>query len=320
MPKTSFKELLDAGVHFGHLKRKWNPAMAPYIFMEKNGIHIIDLSKTEAKLSEAAAAMKQIAKSGRKILFVATKKQAKDIVAEKVKAINMPYVTERWPGGMLTNFPTIRKAVKKMSAIDKMATDGTFETLSKRERLQIARQRAKLEKNLGSIADLTRLPAAMFVVDVHKEYIAVREANRLNIPVFAMVDTNSDPRNIDFPIPANDDASKSISLIIDFVAEAIAEGLNERKLEKDKEASESKAKAEKKAEKKEDKGEKKAVKKAEKAEKQAEKVEVQKEAKEEAKAEAKEEEKVDVKAEAKEEAKEEAKGEAKEEPEAKKAE
>jgi len=219
--------------------------MAPYIFMEKNSIHIIDLNKTEIKLNEAAAAMKQIAKSGRKILFVATKKQAKDIVAEKVKEIGMPYVTERWPGGMLTNFPTIRKAVKKMSAIDKMATDGTFETLSKRERLQIARQRAKLEKNLGSIADLTRLPAAMFIVDVHKEYIAVREANRLNIPVFAMVDTNSDPRNIDFPIPSNDDASKSISLIIDFVTEAVAEGLSERKMEKEKEASETKAKSQK---------------------------------------------------------------------------
>jgi len=238
MPETSFKELLDAGVHFGHLKRKWNPAMAPYIFMEKNGIHIIDLNKTEVKLNEAASAMKQIAKSGRKILFVATKKQAKDIVAEKVKTINMPYVTERWPGGMLTNFPTIRKAVKKMSAIDKMATDGTFDTLSKRERLQITRQRAKLEKNLGSIADLTRLPAAMFVVDVHKEYIAVREANRLNIPVFAMIDTNSDPRTIDFPIPANDDASKSISLIINFVTDAVAEGLNERKMEKEKEVKE----------------------------------------------------------------------------------
>jgi small subunit ribosomal protein S2 len=234
MPKTSFQELLDAGVHFGHLKRKWNPAMSPYIFMEKNGIHIIDLNKTEAKLEEASSAMKQIAKSGRKILFVATKKQAKDIVSEKVKEINMPYVTERWPGGMLTNFPTIRKAVKKMSTIDKMATDGTFEILSKRERLQIARQRAKLEKNLGSISDLTRLPAAMFIVDVHKEYIAVREANRLNIPVFAMVDTNSDPRPIDFPIPSNDDASKSISLIINYVCDAVAEGLSERKMEKEK--------------------------------------------------------------------------------------
>ena len=246
MPKTSFKELLDAGVHFGHLKRKWNPAMAPYIFMEKNGIHIIDLNKTEAKLEEAAQAMKQIAKSGRKILFVATKKQAKDIVSEKVKAVNMPYVTERWPGGMLTNFPTIRKAVKKMGTIDKMATDGSWDTLSKREKLQITRQRAKLEKMLGSISDLTRLPAAMFVVDVAKEYIAVREANRLNIPVFAMVDTNSDPKSIDFPIPANDDASKSISLIMDYITEAVMEGLNERKLEKDKEAASAKEKKEEK--------------------------------------------------------------------------
>ncbi|MGC9470696.1 MAG: 30S ribosomal protein S2 [Bacteroidales bacterium] len=234
MPRTTVKELLDAGVHFGHLKRKWNPAMAPYIFMERNGIHIIDLEKTLVKLEEASAAMKQIAKSGRKILFVATKKQAKELVAEKVRAINMPYVTERWPGGMLTNFPTIRKAVKKMSSIDKMATDGTLETMSKRERLQVARQRAKLEKNLGSIADLTRLPAALFVVDVMKEYIAVREANRLNIPVFAMVDTNSDPTNIDYPIPANDDASKSIALIVDIVCKAIEEGLEERKLEREK--------------------------------------------------------------------------------------
>jgi len=236
MPKTSFNELLDAGVHFGHLKRKWNPNMAPYIFMEKNGIHIIDLEKTIVKLEEAANALKQIAKSGRKILFVATKKQAKELVAERVKRINMPYVTERWPGGMLTNFPTIRKAVKKMGTIDKMATDGTFENLSKRERLQITRQRAKLEKNLGSIADLVRLPAAVFVVDVMKENIAVREAKRLNLQVFAMVDTNSDPSNIDFPIPANDDASKSISLIMDYLVEAIEEGLNERKMEKDKEA------------------------------------------------------------------------------------
>ncbi len=241
MPKTSFNELLDAGVHFGHLKRKWNPNMAPYIFMERNGIHIIDLEKTIVKLEEAAKALKQIAKSGRKILFVATKKQAKELVAERVKHINMPYVTERWPGGMLTNFPTIRKAVKKMASIDKMAVDGTFKNLSKRERLQITRQRAKLEKNLGSISDLVRLPAALFVVDVMKENIAVREAKRLNIQVFAMVDTNSDPSNIDFPIPANDDASKSISLIIDYLTEAIQEGLNERKMEKDKEA-ESKAK------------------------------------------------------------------------------
>lgn len=235
MPRTTFKELLDAGVHFGHLKRKWNPAMAPYIFMERNGIHIIDLEKTITKIDEAASAMKHIAKSGKKVLFVATKKQAKEIVAEKVKQVNMPYVTERWPGGMLTNFPTIRKAVKKMSSIDKMASDGTFLNLSKREKLQITRQRSKLEKNLGSIADLTRLPSALFVVDVCKEHIAVREAKRLGIPVFAMVDTNSDPSEIDFPIPANDDASKSISLIVDLLCGAIDEGLNERKLEKDKE-------------------------------------------------------------------------------------
>jgi small subunit ribosomal protein S2 len=246
MQKTSFEELLDAGVHFGHLKRKWNPNMAPYIFMERNGIHIIDLQKTAEKLEVAAAALKQIAKSGRKILFVATKKQAKDIVAERVKKVNMPYVTERWPGGMLTNFPTIRKAVKKMGAIDNMATDGTFATLSKREKLQITRQRAKLEKNLGSIADLTRLPAALFVVDISKEYIAVREANRLNIPVFAMVDTNSDPNQVEFPIPANDDASKSISLVVNVICDAIEEGLNERKLEREKEAA-SKEQAEKEA-------------------------------------------------------------------------
>ena len=235
MSRTNFEELLEAGVHFGHLKRKWNPAMAPYIFMERNGIHIIDLEKTATKIEEAASAMKHIARSGKKILFVATKKQAKEIVAEKVKQVNMPYVTERWPGGMLTNFPTIRKAVKKMSSIDKMAVDGTFSNLSKREKLQVTRQRAKLEKNLGSIADLTRLPSALFVVDVSKEHIAVREARRLGIPVFAMVDTNSDPSNIDFPIPANDDASKSISLIIEILCKAIEEGLNERKLEKDKE-------------------------------------------------------------------------------------
>jgi small subunit ribosomal protein S2 len=235
MPRTTFKELLDAGVHFGHLKRKWNPAMAPYIFMERNGIHIIDLEKTITKLDEAASAMKHIAKSGKKVLFVATKKQAKEIVAEKVKKVNMPYVTERWPGGMLTNFPTIRKAVKKMGSIDKMASDGTFVNLSKREKLQVTRQRAKLEKNLGSIIDLTRLPSALFIVDVCKEHIAVREAKRLGIPVFAMVDTNSDPSEIDFPIPANDDASKSISLIVDILCQSIEEGLNERKLEKDKE-------------------------------------------------------------------------------------
>ena len=235
MARTNFQELLDAGVHFGHLKRKWNPAMAPYIFMERNGIHIIDLEKTIVKIEEAAAAMKQIARSGKKILFVATKKQAKEIVAERVKKVNMPYVTERWPGGMLTNFPTIRKAVKKMGNIDKMATDGTFNNLSKREKLQVTRQRAKLEKNLGSIVDLTRLPSALFIVDVCKERIALKEAKRLGIPVFAMVDTNSDPSDIEFPIPANDDASKSISLIVGLLCDAIEEGLNERKLEKDKE-------------------------------------------------------------------------------------
>jgi len=235
MSRTNFDELLEAGAHFGHLRRKWNPHMAPYIFMERNGIHIIDLHKTVVKLDEACNATKQIAKSGRKILFVATKKQAKDIVAERVKLVNMPYVTERWPGGMLTNFPTIRKAVKKMSSIDKMATDGTFDNMSKREKLQITRQRAKLEKNLGSIADLTRLPAAMFIVDITKENIALREANRLNIPVFAIVDTNSDPEIVDFPIPANDDAAKSISLIIDKICDSIQEGLEERKLERDKE-------------------------------------------------------------------------------------
>jgi len=235
MSRTNFNELLEAGVHFGHLKRKWNPAMAPYIFMERNGIHIIDLQKTEAKLNDACNAIKQIAKSGRKILFVATKKQAKDIVAEKVQATQMPFVTERWMGGMLTNFPTIRRAVKKMTTIDKMTTDGTFDNLAKREKLQITRQKTKLDKMLGSIADMTRLPAAMFVVDVSKEHIAVREAKRLNIPLFAIVDTNSDPSPIDFPIPANDDASKSISLILDKITEAINEGLAERKLEKEKE-------------------------------------------------------------------------------------
>ena len=246
MSKTSFQELLDAGVHFGHLKRKWNPNMTPYIFMERNGIHIIDLQKTADKLEDASAALRQIAKSGRKILFVATKKQAKDIVAERVNKVNMPYVTERWPGGMLTNFPTIRKAVKKMSAIDNMATDGTWATLSKREKLQITRQRNKLEKNLGSIADLTRLPAALFIVDIAKEYIAVREATRLNIPVFAMVDTNSDPNQVEFPIPSNDDAAKSISLVVNVICEAIEEGLNERKMEREKEA-DNKEQAEKEA-------------------------------------------------------------------------
>ena len=235
MSNTNFDELLNAGCHFGHLTRKWNPKMAPYIFMERNDIHIIDLNKTAIMLDKASAALKQIAKSGRRILFVATKKQAKDIVAEKISNINMPFVTERWPGGMLTNFPTIRKAVKKMTTIDKMEKDGTFAHLSKREKLQISRQRAKLEKNLGSIADLTRLPAALFVVDVMKEYIAVKEANTLGIPVFPIVDTNSNPEGIDFVIPANDDASTSISLIIDKVAGAIKEGLTERKAEREKE-------------------------------------------------------------------------------------
>ncbi len=232
MAKLEFDQLLEAGVHFGHLKRKWNPAMAPYIFMERNGIHIIDLYKSMAKADEAAAAMKQIARSGKKILFVATKKQAKDVVANLALSINMPYVIERWPGGMLTNFPTIRKAVKKMSTIDKMIKDGTFDTLSKREKLQVTRQRAKLEKNLGSIQDLTRLPAALFIVDVLKENIAVKEAQRLGIPVFAMVDTNSDPSDIDFVIPANDDASKSIEVILSHLCDSIKEGLEERKVEK----------------------------------------------------------------------------------------
>lgn len=230
--KVEFNELLEAGVHFGHLKRKWNPHMAPYIFNDKKGIHIIDLNKTIVKLEEAAAAIRQIAKSGKKILFVATKKQAKDAVAKRVTPINMPFVVERWPGGMLTNFATIRKSVRKMSNIDKMGADGTLLTMSKRERLQVSRSRAKLEKNLGSIADMTRLPAALFVVDILKEHIAVAEAKRLNIPVFAMVDTNSDPNQVDFAIPSNDDASKSIGKILDVIVDAINEGLNERKADK----------------------------------------------------------------------------------------
>ncbi|MDE6227964.1 MAG: 30S ribosomal protein S2 [Muribaculaceae bacterium] len=246
MATPTFDQLLEAGCHFGHLKRKWNPAMAPYIFMERNGIHIIDLYKTAAKIDEAAAALKQIAKSGRKVLFVATKKQAKEAIAEKASSIGMPFVIERWPGGMLTNFPTIRKAVKKMTTIDKMTKDGTFDNLSKREKLQITRQRAKLEKNLGSIADLSRLPSALFVVDVMKEHIAVAEANRLGIPVFGIVDTNSNPDSVDYVIPANDDASKSIEVILDAVCSAMAEGLEERKVEKidtpeDKEDSENAA-------------------------------------------------------------------------------
>ncbi|MBO8459427.1 MAG: 30S ribosomal protein S2 [Bacteroidetes bacterium] len=232
MPRTNFEQLLEAGCHFGHLKRKWNPAMAPYIFMERNGIHIIDLNKTVVKIDEAAAALKNIVKSGRKVLFVATKKQAKDIVAEKAKEVGMPYITERWAGGMLTNFPTIRKAVKKMANIDKMTEDGTFDNISKREKLQISRQREKLEKNLGSIADMVRLPAALFVVDVMKEHIAVREAQRLGIPVFGIVDTNSDPSLIDYVIPANDDATKSIDVILSAMVEAMKEGLEERKIEK----------------------------------------------------------------------------------------
>ena len=230
--RTNFEQLLEAGCHFGHLKRKWNPAMAPYIFMERNGIHIIDLNKTALKIDEAAEALKNIAKSGRKVLFVGTKKQAQEVVAAKAQEVAMPYITERWAGGMLTNFPTIRKAVKKMSNIDKMMTDGTFDNISKREKLQITRQREKLEKNLGSIADLTRLPSAIFVVDVMKEHIAVAEANRLGIPVFGIVDTNSNPNNIDFVIPANDDATKSIDVILTAVCEAIKEGLEERKVEK----------------------------------------------------------------------------------------
>ncbi|MDD4992919.1 MAG: 30S ribosomal protein S2 [Paludibacter sp.] len=248
MSRTNFEELLEAGCHFGHLKRKWNPAMAPYIFMERNDIHIIDLHKTVVKIDEAAAALKQIAKSGRKILFVATKKQAKDVVADKATAVGMPYITERWAGGMLTNFPTIRKAVKKMTTIDKMATDGTFDNISKREKLQITRQREKLEKNLGSIADLTRLPSALFIVDVMKEHIAVLEAQRLGIPVFAIVDTNSNPNGIDFVIPANDDATKSVDVILGAMVAAIQEGLEERKVEKvDTEAAEAPVAKEKKS-------------------------------------------------------------------------
>ena len=288
MAQITFKELLDAGAHFGHLKRKWNPAMAPYIFMERNGIHIIDLNKTVVMVDTAAAALKQIAKSGRKILFVATKKQAKEIVSESVQTINMPYITERWSGGMLTNFPTIRKAVKKMSTIDKMEADGTLGYMSKRERLQVSRQRAKLEKVLGSISDMSRLPAALFVVDVSKEHIAVREAKRLHIPVFGIVDTNSSP-DIDFPIPANDDAAKSVQLITNALVSAISEGLQERKAEKEKEAP-----------KKSESGTKKAPRKI-RARK--DKVNTNTEAKAPAKTEAKPEVKTEVKPEAKVEAK-----------------
>ncbi len=245
MANIDIKELIDCGVHFGHLTRKWNPNMAPYVYTERNGVHIIDLYKTAAKIGDASEALKKIANSGRKILFVATKKQAKDVVAEKAASVNMPYITERWPGGMLTNFITIRKAVKKMDHIDRMKQDGSFDALSKREKLQINRQREKLEKNLGSISDMTRLPGALFVVDIRKEHIAVAEASKLNIPIFAMVDTNSDPRPIDFVIPANDDASKSVDKVLGFITDAIAEGLAERKAGKEK-VKEEKAEAPKK--------------------------------------------------------------------------
>lgn len=240
MPRTTFNELLEAGAHFGHLKRKWNPAMAPYIFAEKNGIHIIDLNKTVVKIDEAANALQQIARSGKKILFVATKKQAKDIVADRIKPLNMPYVTERWPGGMLTNFATIRKSIRRMGQLDKMTTDGTFDNISKKERLQFSRERAKLETQFGSIADLSRLPAALFIVDITKEHIAVKEAKRLNIPTFAIVDTNSNPNEVDFAIPANDDASTSIAFITQLMANAIQEGLAERKIDKETQAAEEK--------------------------------------------------------------------------------
>ena len=269
--RTNFDQLLEAGCHFGHLKRKWNPAMAPYIYMERNGIHIIDLNKTVVKIEEAAEALKNIARSGRKILFVSTKKQGQEIIAAKAQEIGMPYITERWAGGMLTNFPTIRKAVKKMGQIDKMMTDGTLDNVSKREKLQITRQRQKLEKNLGSIADLTRLPSALFVVDVMKEHIAVAEANRLGIPVFGIVDTNSDPNPIDYVIPANDDAQKSIEVIVGAVCDAIKEGLEERKVEKaDEEAAQAQSNAEAPAPRERRTRVRKAAAKTEEAEKVAE--------------------------------------------------
>ena len=271
MARTNFDQLLEAGCHFGHLKRKWNPAMAPYIYMERNGIHIIDLNKTVVKIEEAAEALKNIARSGRKILFVSTKKQGQEIIAAKAQEIGMPYITERWAGGMLTNFPTIRKAVKKMGQIDKMMTDGTLDNVSKREKLQITRQREKLEKNLGSIADLTRLPSALFVVDVMKEHIAVAEANRLGIPVFGIVDTNSDPNPIDYVIPANDDAQKSIEVIVGAVCDAIKEGLEERKVEKaDEEAAQAQSNAEAPAPRERRTRVRKAAAKTEEAEKVAE--------------------------------------------------
>ena len=253
MEEVTFNQLLEAGVHFGHLKRKWNPKMAPYIFMERNGIHVIDLQKTSHKLNEARNAIKQITKSGRKVLFVATKKQAKEIVAEALQGTSMPYITERWPGGMLTNFPTIKRTIKKMATIDKRFADGTYDKLAKRERLQIERQRAKLEKTFGSISNMNRPPAAIFIVDVSKEHIAVKEAQKLNIPIFGMVDTNSDPRQVDFPIPANDDASKSISFVVEKVVEAVSEGLEERKQEKEKEKASKDKKKEEKSEQKEQK-------------------------------------------------------------------
>ncbi|MDR5589313.1 30S ribosomal protein S2 [Christiangramia sp. SM2212] len=284
--KVEVKELLDAGVHFGHLTRRWNPNMAPYIYMERNGIHIINLYKSAAKMQEAGDALAKIAASGRKILFVATKKQAKEIVAEQAEKANMPYITERWPGGMLTNFVTIRKAVKKMASIDRMKKDGTFNSLSKKERLQVDRLRAKLEKNLGSIADMSRLPAALFVVDTTREHIAIKEAQKLNIPIFAMVDTNSDPREVDYLIPSNDDASKSISKVVSYVADSIVEGLSERKSNKDSKKKEEKASKEGK----EDKAPKaKKEKKAEVPSKDAEDKKAMKEAKKDVKLESKSE-------------------------------
>ncbi len=268
MVKIEIKELIESGVHFGHLTRKWNPNMAPFVYTERKGIHIIDLYKTSAKIQEATNALEKIAASGRKILFVATKKQAKDIVAEKAKSVNMPYITERWPGGMLTNFITIRKAVKKMSLIDRMKVDGSFEALSKREKLQITRQRAKLEKNLGSITEMTRLPGAILVVDIKREHIAVAEAQKLNIPIFAMVDTNSDPRSIDFVIPSNDDASKSIDKVLTYLTDAVAEGLAERKSSKEKEV-QAKEEAKKAKEAAVEKAKEAAVEKAKEAAKEA---------------------------------------------------
>ncbi|MCM8568729.1 30S ribosomal protein S2 [Gramella jeungdoensis] len=283
--KVEVKELLDAGVHFGHLTRRWNPNMAPYIYMERNGIHIINLYKSAAKMQEAGEALAKIAASGRKILFVATKKQAKEIVAEQAEKANMPYITERWPGGMLTNFVTIRKAVKKMASIDRMKKDGTFNSLSKKERLQVDRLRAKLEKNLGSISDMSRLPGALFVVDITREHIAIKEAQKLNIPIFAMVDTNSDPREVDYVIPSNDDASKSISKVVSYVSDSIVEGLSERKSNKDSKKKEEKASKEGK----EEKAPKAKKEKAEAPSKDAEDKKAMKEAKKDVKLESKSE-------------------------------